>query len=56
MTEAGRSLWEQASRTLDHELDAAFNVLAFDERYAHVVARLCRSAEAAPHRERPASS
>ncbi|WP_225321102.1 MarR family transcriptional regulator [Streptomyces luteolifulvus] len=22
MTEAGRSLWEQASRTLDHELDA----------------------------------
>ncbi|TXS42142.1 MarR family transcriptional regulator [Streptomyces sp. uw30] len=56
MTEAGHAFWEQASPTLDRELDAAFNVLAFDERYAHVVARLCRGTEAVPREEEPASS
>ncbi|MCX3061101.1 MarR family transcriptional regulator [Streptomyces beihaiensis] len=54
-TEAGRNMWEQASRTLASELDAAFNTLAFDEKYAHIVARLCR-AEAAPRAEEPPSA
>ncbi|MFJ9121930.1 MarR family winged helix-turn-helix transcriptional regulator [Streptomyces sp. NPDC102394] len=47
LTEAGHDLWEQARPTLDRELDAAFNVLAFDERYAHMVARLCRGTDSA---------
>ncbi|MFJ9721193.1 MarR family winged helix-turn-helix transcriptional regulator [Streptomyces sp. NPDC101209] len=47
LTPAGHDLWEQARPTLDRELDAAFNVLAFDERYAHVVARLCRGTDSA---------
>ncbi|MFE5732117.1 MarR family winged helix-turn-helix transcriptional regulator [Streptomyces sp. NPDC056528] len=42
MTRSGHDKWEEARHTLDRELDAAFRVLAFDERYAHVVARLCR--------------
>ncbi|MFG2887740.1 MarR family winged helix-turn-helix transcriptional regulator [Streptomyces sp. NPDC048297] len=56
MTEAGHAFWAEASHTLDRELDAAFNVLAFDERYAHIVARLCRGTEAVPRQEGPASS
>ncbi|MFE4513112.1 MarR family winged helix-turn-helix transcriptional regulator [Kitasatospora sp. NPDC056783] len=51
LTAAGHDLWEQARPTLDRELDAAFNVLAFDERYAHIVARLCRGTEGAARQE-----
>ncbi|MFF4657952.1 MarR family winged helix-turn-helix transcriptional regulator [Streptomyces sp. NPDC001381] len=47
-TGAGLALWARASRTLDRELDTAFRTLSFDERYAHVVARLCRAAEEPP--------
>lgn len=48
VTEAGLALWTRASRTLEHELDAAFRALRFDERYAHVVARLCRAGDGPP--------
>jgi hypothetical protein len=34
-------------------VDAAFEVLAFDERYAHVVARLCRGDEGLLRQEGP---
>ncbi|WP_437024884.1 MarR family winged helix-turn-helix transcriptional regulator [Streptomyces sp. enrichment culture] len=47
-TEAGSRLWTQASRTLDRELSAAFRTLRFDERYAHVAARLCRAEDEPP--------
>ncbi|MET9116701.1 MarR family transcriptional regulator [Streptomyces longwoodensis] len=48
VTDAGLTLWTRASRTLEHELDAAFGALRFDERYAHVVARLCHTGDATP--------
>ncbi|MEU3511019.1 MarR family transcriptional regulator [Streptomyces longwoodensis] len=48
VTDAGLALWTRASRTLEHELDTAFRALRFDERYAHVVARLCRTGDAMP--------
>ncbi|GGY12484.1 MarR family winged helix-turn-helix transcriptional regulator [Streptomyces minutiscleroticus] len=47
-TEAGRGVWDRASRTLDHELRTAFHVLAFHEKYAHIVARLCRTGGTGP--------
>ncbi|WP_327180948.1 MarR family transcriptional regulator [Streptomyces sp. NBC_01334] len=49
-TEAGRRLWTRAGRTLDRELDLSFRTLRFDERYAHVVARLCRAEDDGPGR------
>ncbi|MFD4573910.1 MarR family winged helix-turn-helix transcriptional regulator [Streptomyces sp. NPDC058417] len=52
-TEAGRRVWSQASRTLDRELDVSFGALKFDERYAHVVARLCRGEDDRPGPDRP---
>ncbi|MFF8591844.1 MarR family winged helix-turn-helix transcriptional regulator [Streptomyces sp. NPDC015220] len=50
VTEAGLALWAPASRTLDHELAMVFETLKFDERYAHVVARLCRAGGEPPAR------
>ncbi|MDH6228328.1 MULTISPECIES: MarR family transcriptional regulator [Streptomyces] len=49
VTETGLDLWNRACHTLHHELSLAFGTLRFDERYAHLVARLCRT-----ERERPA--
>ncbi|MFI8191493.1 MarR family transcriptional regulator [Streptomyces sp. NPDC085946] len=51
-TEQGRGVWARASRTLDDELHTRFSTLRFDEKYAHVVARLCR-AEGDPPGPRP---
>ncbi|MET8168039.1 MarR family transcriptional regulator [Streptomyces sp. NPDC005329] len=56
-TEAGRHVWTRAGRTLDRELDFSFRTLRFNERYAHVVARLCRAEDDTPghprHHEPP---
>nr|WP_239149631.1 MarR family transcriptional regulator [Streptomyces sp. SID12501] len=50
VTDAGLEVWNGASRTLDRELDLAFEKLRFDEKYTHVVARLCRTGEDPPAR------
>ncbi|MGW5653314.1 MarR family transcriptional regulator [Streptomyces humi] len=50
VTDSGLRLWSRASETLDRELDHAFGTLRFDEKYAHVVARLCRAHEDPPAR------
>jgi DNA-binding MarR family transcriptional regulator len=47
-TAAGARLWTHARRTLDRELSAEFRALRFDERYAHVAARLCRAEDEPP--------
>ncbi|MET8975802.1 MarR family transcriptional regulator [Streptomyces sp. NPDC004539] len=49
-TDAGLALWTGASRTLDRELDLAFRRLRSDEKYTHVVARLCRTGDEPPAR------
>ncbi|MCH0566242.1 MULTISPECIES: MarR family winged helix-turn-helix transcriptional regulator [unclassified Streptomyces] len=48
ITEAGLAVWRHATETLDRELDHAFTALKYDERYAHVAARLCRAREEPP--------
>jgi DNA-binding MarR family transcriptional regulator len=43
VTETGLDLWNRACHTLHRELSLSLRTLRFDERYAHLVARLCRT-------------
>ncbi|WP_448316088.1 MarR family winged helix-turn-helix transcriptional regulator [Streptomyces sp. CO7] len=45
-TETGLDLWNRACQTLHRELSLSMRTLRFDERYAHLVARLCRTDQA----------